>query len=237
MGLLADNERMRTGSSNARAEVARLRAKLRMCEQRSAAAMGMHVGNSDEVSDSSLPSRVPTPVSNLSAHDPLYVDSSTRQVKSGRQVDGVSSGGVVYQMDDGQEPASSFITTRPHSSASSRRKPPVTSPPLGKPKKEDFNAGVVGIKVHRENSLPEKNLLPEIKPTVVNESMNARRRPRTPQKLSVPQAATPRRHSAPDTQPMASLSVLPMSVSETTPGMINLAKSRPASARLAAKLR
>merc|ERR1719316_1809052 len=84
--LLADNERMRTGSSNARAEVARLRTQLRMYQQRSAAAMGMHVGDSDEVSDSSLPSRVPTPVSNLSEHDRLYVDSSTRQVKSGSGV-------------------------------------------------------------------------------------------------------------------------------------------------------
>merc|ERR1711985_98884 len=85
--LLADNERMRAGSSRARTEVARLRAKLWMCEHQSAAAMGKYRSESQEVSDSSLLS----PMNNLSEHERLYLDSSTRHVKSDREVDGVNS--------------------------------------------------------------------------------------------------------------------------------------------------
>merc|ERR1719243_131729 len=134
--LLADNERIRAGSSRARTEVARLRAKLWMCEHQSAAAMGKYLGESQEVSDSSLLS----PMNNLSEHERLYLDSSTRHVKSDREVDGVNSAGVVYeQIHAGQEAASLFLATRPHSSASSRPKPRMTSSPVGKPKKEDFS--------------------------------------------------------------------------------------------------
>merc|ERR1719321_802627 len=163
--LLADNERMKAGSTRAKAEVARLRAKLQMLKHNPAAAMGMPVGDSDEVLDSSLPSsRVLTP-----------------------------KPGVYEQMDDGQEPVSLFMASRPHSSASSRHqvfpKPPVSSSPVGKPKNEEFNAGIVGVnvrkisprrkKTEKMGSL-EKNLLPELKPTVLNESMNARQRPSDP---------------------------------------------------------
>jgi len=239
--LAADNERLKAGSSRTRAEVARLRAKLRMCrcEHQSVAAMGMHLGVSDEVPDSSLP----TPMNNLSAHERLYFESSTRQVKSDRQVDGIRSGGVVYeQMDNRQEPMAWFVETRPHSSASSRRpKSPVPISPVGKPKKEEFHAGIVGVNVRKQSteavrkqnteSVPAKNLLPEVRPTVLNQSMNARRRPSAPQKLSVPQAATVRRHSVADSQPTVSLSVLPVSLPEGSPGMIDLAKSRPAGGR------
>jgi hypothetical protein len=73
-----------------------------------------------------------------------------------------------------------------------------------------------------ECGLVEMNLLPEIKP--LNESMNARRRPLS--RLSAPPAPTIRRNSAPE--PAVSLSVLPVSLSDT-PGMIDLGKSRPAS--------
>jgi len=138
--LLAETERLKAGSSRQRAEIARLRAKLRMREHPSAAAMGMQLVDSDEVSDASRA----TSRNSSSAHEqtPFY---SPPQVKSDRQVDGVNSCGVVYgQIDNGQEPVSPFIPSRPQSSASSRRKTPVTSAPAGKPKREEFHAGIVG---------------------------------------------------------------------------------------------
>jgi hypothetical protein len=226
--LLAEIERMKTGSNRAKAEVARLRAKLRMCrcncQHQSLAVTGMYVGDLDEVSDPSLKYQIQDEVHEVSADEEIDLDSSTRQVKSG-----VSSSGVIYkQMGGKQEPAShSFIPTRPHSSASMRRKPPVALSPVSK--REEFQAGIVGTRVHSPTAqkqsteaVPDKNLLPEIKPTFVKESMNAKRRPSANRKLSVPQA-TVRRHS--DPEPTVSLSVLPVS----SPGMIDLAKARPVS--------
>lgn len=230
--LLAENERLRVGSSRKQAEVARLRAKLRMCKcdghHQSADAMAMQLADSDEASDSGVKYQVQDAVYELSGHEELYIGSSQRPVKSDRRV------GVVYdQMADREEHAAMLISTRPHSSAASRRKPPMSPSPVGKPNTEEFNAGIVGMKVSKPRTasvvrrqsteaMSEKNLLPEIKP--LNESMNARRRPLS--RLSAPPAPTVRRNSAPE--PAVSLSVLPVSLSDT-PGMIDLGKSRPAS--------
>eukprot|EP00746_Dinoflagellata_sp_MGD_P162390 gnl/MRDRNA2_/MRDRNA2_89928_c0_seq1.p1 gnl/MRDRNA2_/MRDRNA2_89928_c0~~gnl/MRDRNA2_/MRDRNA2_89928_c0_seq1.p1 ORF type:complete len:1087 (+),score=234.05 gnl/MRDRNA2_/MRDRNA2_89928_c0_seq1:90-3350(+) len=235
--LLAENQRLRGGASRARQEIARLRARLRMCrcgcKDHSPAAMGMHLGksDSDEASDPSLKYQIQDEVCEASGDERLYVDSSTRQVKS-------FSANVVYaQMEDRQEPAALLIPTRPPSSVSSRRKQPVTISPVGKPKKEEFHAELVGVQVrkrstdvirkHSTEAAPDKHLLPEINCGIVKESMNARRRPqKLTNNLSVPQA-TVRRNSAPE--PPVTLSVSSVSLSEGNPRMIDLAKSRPAS--------
>jgi len=231
--LLAENERLRGGSSRKQTEIARLRAKLRMCvgQHPSAAAMAMQLADSDEASDSSEKYQVQDAVYELSGHEELNTGyQGIRPVKSDRRV------GVVYdQTEDREEHAAMLIATRPHSNAASRRKPPMSPSPVGKPNTEEFNAGIVGMKVSKPRTasvvrrqsteaMSEKNLLPEIKPTMFNESMNSRRRPLS--RLSPPPAPTVRRNSAPE--PAVSLSVLPVSLSDT-PGMIDLGKSRPAS--------
>jgi hypothetical protein len=243
--LLAENERLRAGSSRTRTELVRLRAKLRMCrcngQHQSAAGAVTHICDSAEASDPSLRSLIHDEVS---ADDHFHLPSSSRPATSG-----VTSriSGVVYEQIDKQETGSLVIGTRPHSSASSRRKQPVILTPRDKPKKEEFHAAIVGNKVksptarkqrtqsdlnQSKEAVPDKNLLPELKPTVVTESVNANRGLSAPHKLSklaVPPAPTTRRHSAPE--PTVSLSVLPVSSPEATPAMINLAKSRPASGR------
>jgi len=157
--LLAENERLRTGSSRARTELARLRAKLRMCR-----CNGQHqpepvMGDSDEISNPSLKYQIQDELHEVSADEPLYLNGSTRQGKSGVRSSGVLYSGVQYeQTDDKQDPVSLFMGSRPSSRASSRRKPPVTLTPVGKPKKEDFHAGIVGVRVNsptaRKQSTP-----------------------------------------------------------------------------------